>query len=152
MYTNPPIQKSALEEPNLLVGSSKSDWQLAESWTSSIVSSRNPPQHTAPQQQSGLSCPGEYIRLCLLLCNRHAKKYETKKYGPNERTEQSSKNRTKRRRDSQPIRCRIQNTGNRMLTEMVECGCKIKQKVKAMKSEIKENVQGTNSEGKETEI
>ena len=38
----------------------------------------------------------------------------------------------------------------RMLTEMVEYGCKIKERVKAMKSEIKENVQGTNSEGKET--
>ena len=37
----------------------------------------------------------------------------------------------------------------RMLIEMVEYGCKIEEKVKAMKSEIKENVQGTNSEGKE---
>ena len=36
-----------------------------------------------------------------------------------------------------------------MLTEMVEYGCKIEEKVKAMKSEIKENVQGTNNEGKE---
>ena len=33
---------------------------------------------------------------------------------------------------------------------MVEYGCKIEEKVKAMKSEIKENVQGTNSDGKET--
>ena len=33
---------------------------------------------------------------------------------------------------------------------MVEYGCKIEEKVKAMKSEIKENVQGTKSEGKET--
>ena len=38
----------------------------------------------------------------------------------------------------------------RMLTEMVGYGCKIEEKVKAMKSEIKENVQGTNSKGKET--
>ena len=38
----------------------------------------------------------------------------------------------------------------RMLTEMVVYGHKIEEKVKAMKSEIKENVQGTNSEGKET--
>ena len=38
----------------------------------------------------------------------------------------------------------------RMFTEMVENGCKIEEKVKAMKSEIKGNVQGTNSEGKET--
>ena len=38
----------------------------------------------------------------------------------------------------------------RMLTELVEYGYKIEEKVKAMKSEIKENVQGTNSDGKET--
>ena len=38
----------------------------------------------------------------------------------------------------------------KMLTEMVESGCKIQESIKAMQSEIKENVQGTNSEGKET--
>ena len=38
----------------------------------------------------------------------------------------------------------------RMLTEMVEYGHKIEEKVKAVKSEIKQNVQRTNSEGKET--
>ena len=37
-----------------------------------------------------------------------------------------------------------------MLTELVEYGHKIKEEVKAMQSEIKENVQGTNSDGKET--
>ena len=37
-----------------------------------------------------------------------------------------------------------------MLTELVEYGGKTEEKVKAMKSEIKENIQGTNSEGKET--
>ena len=39
-----------------------------------------------------------------------------------------------------------------MLTEMVEYGYKIEEKVKAIKNEIKENVQGTNSDGKETKI
>ena len=38
----------------------------------------------------------------------------------------------------------------RMLTEMAEYGQKIMEKLKAMKSEVKENIQGTNSEGKET--
>ena len=38
----------------------------------------------------------------------------------------------------------------RMLTEMVEYGCKIEEEVKTMKSEIKENVQGTKSDRKET--
>ena len=33
---------------------------------------------------------------------------------------------------------------------MVEYGHKIEEKMKAMKSEIRKNVQGTNSEGKET--
>ena len=38
----------------------------------------------------------------------------------------------------------------RMLTEMVEYGHKLDEKMKAMKREINENIQGTNSEGKET--
>ena len=33
--------------------------------------------------------------------------------------------------------------------ELVEYGHKLEEKMKAMKSEIKENVQGTNNEGKE---
>ena len=38
----------------------------------------------------------------------------------------------------------------RMLTEMVEYGSKTEEEVKTMRSEIKENAQGTNSDGKET--
>ena len=38
----------------------------------------------------------------------------------------------------------------RMLTELLEYGHKIEEKGKAMKSETKENIQGTNSEVKET--
>ena len=38
----------------------------------------------------------------------------------------------------------------KMLTEMVEYGHKIEENMKAMKSEIKENVQGTNNDRKET--
>ena len=37
-----------------------------------------------------------------------------------------------------------------MLTELVEYGCKIEEKMKARLNEIKENVQGTKSDGKET--
>ena len=40
----------------------------------------------------------------------------------------------------------------RMLTERVKYGSKIEEEVKAMQSEIKKNIQGTNSEGKETGI
>ena len=38
----------------------------------------------------------------------------------------------------------------RMLTVMIECGHKIEEKVNAMQSAIKKNIQGINSEGKET--
>ena len=38
----------------------------------------------------------------------------------------------------------------RKLTELVEFGHKLDEKMKAMLSETKENVQGTNSDGKET--
>ena len=50
------------------------------------------------------------------------------------------------------IRCRYQYAEFicRMLTEMIEYRCKIKEEVKAMQSEIKKNTQGTNREGKET--
>ena len=38
----------------------------------------------------------------------------------------------------------------RILTEMIEFSCKMKEEMHVIQSEIKENVQGTNSEGKET--
>ena len=37
-----------------------------------------------------------------------------------------------------------------MLTELIELGCKIKEQMKAAQSEIKQNIQGTNSNRKET--
>ena len=38
----------------------------------------------------------------------------------------------------------------RTLTEMIEFTCKMKEEMKVTQSEIKKNIQGTNSEGKET--
>ena len=40
----------------------------------------------------------------------------------------------------------------RMLTEMIEYGCTIEEKVKAMQNKINKNIQGTNSEGMEAMI
>ena len=37
-----------------------------------------------------------------------------------------------------------------MLTELIELSCKMKEQMKPTQSEIMQNVQGTNSEGKET--
>ena len=39
----------------------------------------------------------------------------------------------------------------RMLTEIIELGHKMKEEMKAIQSEIKENIQGAKSEGKEIE-
>ena len=39
----------------------------------------------------------------------------------------------------------------RMLTEIIDYSLKIKEEVKVIKSEIKKNIQGNNSEGKEAE-
>ena len=98
----------------------------------------------------GLPCPGEHLRLCPLLCNRCS---ETKKRnGPNEKTDQRS------RKKIQLSNKEIANLSDaqfktlviRILTEMTEYGHKVKEEVKAIQSEIKENIQGTNCEGKES--
>ena len=38
------------------------------------------------------------------------------------------------------------------LTEMIELGHKMNKEIKAIESEIRENIQGTNSEGNETSL
>ena len=57
MYTYPPTQELAPEEPNLLVGSWRSDWKPTQSWASSIVPSHTPPQHTAPEVAKWVAPP-----------------------------------------------------------------------------------------------
>ena len=94
--------------------------------------------------------PGEPLRLHPLLHNRHTET-KKKKNGPNERTDQSSRKNTisdeeiANRSDAQ-----FKTLVIRMLTELVEYGHKLEEKMKAMLSEIKENVQGTKCDGKET--
>ena len=66
---------------------------------------------------------------------------EAKKYGPNERTEQSPM-RTKQNADSQPTRCRVQTLVIRMLRGMIVYSQKIKEEVKVLQSEIKNRYTG----------
>ncbi|KAF6094774.1 hypothetical protein HJG60_011871 [Phyllostomus discolor] len=76
---------------------------------------------------------------------------DKKKNGPNGRTDQSS-------RIIQLSEEEIANLSDaqfealviRMLTELVEFGHKLDEKMKATLSEMKENAQGSNSDGKET--
>ena len=64
-------------------------------------------------------------------------------YGPNERKDQNSRKRTNLS-DAE-----FKTLVIRILREMIEYGCKIKE-VKAIQCEINKNIKGTNSEGKET--
>ena len=63
----------------------------------------------------------------------------TKKHGPSERTNQNHRKRAKQNGDSQPIRCRDQNTGDKMLRELTEYSKSIREEMKATLSEIKKN-------------
>ena len=62
----------------------------------------DPSHHNAAKR---LPRPCEYLRLLSLQLNRCTK---TKKYGPNERTDQNSRKRIKWWWDRQPIWCRVQ--------------------------------------------
>ena len=111
MYTNPPTRNQHQKGPICL-------WVVVEvTETSGELSKQHRslsdpfPTYSTIMKQHGLPCLGEYLKLRPLPCNRHTR---TKKYGPNERTDQNSrKNTTMQRRDSQPIRCRVQNIGNK---------------------------------------
>ena len=78
---------------------------------------------------------------------------ETKKYGPNERTEKETP-------DKELSDMQLANLSDaefvtlvmRMLREITEYSHKIKEEVKAIQSEIKKNVNGTNSEEKKARI
>ena len=110
-----------------------------------------PPTYSVTMQQPGLPSPSEYLRPYPFLQNRHAN--TQKKYSPNERTDQSS-------RKTQLNNEEIDNLSDiqfktliiRMLTEVIEYGRKREEKVKARKSKIKDNIQGTTNEGKKTGI
>ena len=72
-----------------------------------------------------------------------------KKYGSNERTEQNPRKRTKQNGDRQLSDAEFKTLVIRMLREIIEYDKCIRKEMKATLSEIKENPQETNSEGKE---
>ena len=75
-----------------VVGEVTECWRKPSKWHCSL--SDPSPTYSTTMQQSGLPCPDEYLRFHPLQCSRYDK---TKNYDPNERTDQSSKNRTKQR-------------------------------------------------------
>ena len=74
---------------------------------------------------------------------------QNKKNGPNKRTIKAPKIELSDEETANLSDAEIKTLVIRMLTELVEYGRNIEEKVKAIKSEIKQNIQGTNNEGKE---
>ena len=104
------------------------------------------PTYSATAQQRGLPRPGEYLRPHPLLLNRQA---ETKMAQMKEHIKAPEKIQLSDKEIANLSDAQFKTPLIRMLTELVEYGCKIEEKVKAMKSEIKENAQGSNSDRKE---
>ena len=105
------------------------------------------PTYSTTTQLFGLPQPGECLRLRPLQHNSCSK---TKKYGPNERTDQTPKIEVSDEEIATLSDAEFKTLVIRILTEMVEYGHKMEEKMKAVLSEINKNVQGTNSDGKET--
>ena len=75
-----------------------------------------------------------------------------KKYGPNERTDQSFQQKIQLSNEelANLLDTEFKTLVIRRPTELGEHGRQTEEKVKAMQSELKENIEGTNSERKET--
>ena len=77
---------------------------------------------------------------------------QDKKNSPNERTDQSfRKNTTNDEEIANLSDAQFKTLVIRKLRDLAEFGHKLDEKMKAMLCEIKENVQGTNSDGTETD-
>ena len=88
-------------------------------------------------QQPGLPHPGKYLRLHPVLRNRWDKIKNMAQM--KEHIKAPEKIQLRDEEIANP--CTIQNTGNQDTTELVDYGSKIQKEVKAMQSEIKENIQ-----------
>ena len=91
-----------------VAGEVTENWQRADQVELSL--SDPCPTYSVTKQPHGLPHPGEHLRLCPLLCNSQAET-KNKKQGPKKNSSKLQKKYTKQQRDSQPIRCRVQNTG-----------------------------------------
>ena len=87
--------------------------------------------------------PGEYLRLRPLLQNRHAETSPPNMAQMKEQIKAPEKIKLSDEEIANLSDAQFKTLVIRMLTELVEYGHKIEEKVKAMKNEKKENVQGT---------
>ena len=106
------------------------------------------PTYRAIMQQGGLPRPREYLRFCPLLYNRHA---ETKKMAQMKEQIKAPEIELSNEEIANLSDAEFKTLVIRMLTELIELEHKMKEEMKATQSEIKENMQGTNSKGRKPE-
>ena len=109
----------------------------------------NFPIYSGITHQSGLPHPGKYLRFHHLLHDRWVKT-KKKKAQMKEQIKATEKILLSNEEIANLSGAQFKTLVIRMLTEFVEDGHKIEEKAKALKSEIKETIQATNTEGKET--
>ena len=108
------------------------------------------PKDSTTKQHRGLPCPGENLRLRPLLQNRYA---ETKKKKPQMKEQIKTPEKEISNEEITNLSdAQFKTLVIRMLTEMVEYGRKIEVTVKAVQSDIKKNIQGTNRKGRKPGI
>ena len=148
MCTGPPTREPAPEGPSLIVGSGVKDWNPEESEAGAIAPSPTPPAHTASQFRD-VGCPALVNTLgSTPFRNRRAK---TKKMTQmKEQIKAPEKIQLNNEEIANISDAQFKTPIIRKLTALVKFGYKLDEKMKAMLSETKENVQGTNSDGKET--
>ena len=73
MYTNPPTQESASEGPNLLLGSCRKTESWLRAQQMALFPLRPLPHIQRHNAVTWVAPTREYLRLRLLLCNRHTK-------------------------------------------------------------------------------
>ena len=77
---------------------------------------------------------------------------KTKKYGPNERKDRTPQKELNDKEIDNLSGTEFKTLVIRMLNELIGLSRKMKEEMKSIQSKIKQNIQGTNSEGKETWI
>ena len=105
MYTKLPTWEPALEGPNLLAWVEREE---TENWPRAKQAALFPLRPLPHIQPGGLPRPGEHLRLLPFYYITGKRKMAQMK----ERIKAQEKNTTQQQRDSQPIRCTVQNTGN----------------------------------------
>ena len=148
MYTNPPTWEAAPEGPNLIVGSGGSDWKSAESGASATAPSWPLPHIQYQNSATSITLPPWTLKApppYVTGVPRQKKMAQMKEQIKAPEKIQLSNEELANLSDAQ-----FKTLVIRKLTELVEFGHILDEKMKTMLRETKENVQGTNSDGKET--